>query len=762
MFPAVALPDTVGSYKILRRLPGSGVAEVFLAKAQGPMGFERECELKLMPDTSDGDASFAEELAREAAICAKLNHPAVVRVFDFFADQGKLVLALEHIDGEPLSELVAGTGELRGRMADAAIFHVGARIAGALADAHALKDEDNNPTPIIHRNISPDVVIVSADGEVRLTGFGMGKIVGRTPDTAIGRVKGTPGFMAPEQARGEVVTPKTDVYGIGLLLWSLLTGQRPPTDGTWPRRIAGVRGDLPREITALIEAALDHFPGTRKISARELEQWLSKAASAAKAKNELRQRVAAYRAARDGEPAPPSPRGRLSSASPYKGVSFGALRADGSGDRGSDPTPAPSGPVLVGSPRASAARSTTARSTTARSTVPAAPRTRTGAHAAYDPSSHEEPPERTQTATGLGKVVLNLPPPPPPANERSRFDQEDVPRALPKYRPEALTEPAAEHAVEHAPAAPATAHGTPILLAPVMPLQQVVDPALSPAPSGGARVVRFGPPPDATPPPAAVVAPPVAPTFGTPPPTPGAPTPGAPTPGTSTLGAPTLGALTPASPTALPAVAPVATPAPPVVTPAPAIAAPSAHSGSAPLPTISLPRPPSPSRADLPPPRRPLPSILTHGPGRRSLSTLGAIIVSAVTAVVVVSLALLAFGRRGAPPAPTASAAPVVVRPAPTVTASATAAPAPAATASADPSTLPLGYAYLTVVSPANAMVYLSGKRAGEVNQALRVRCGRWFVRLATPQVGRYPEWVTEGETVVIPCQESIRIEMRK
>src|SRR5271165_3433814 len=127
MFPAEPIPETVGSYKIVRRLPGSGAAGVYLAKAQGPMGFERECELKLMPDTSDGDASYAEELAREAAICAKLNNPAVQRVFDFFEHQGKLVLALEHIEGVLLSELLQFGAEHAHRLGDAAIYHIGAR-----------------------------------------------------------------------------------------------------------------------------------------------------------------------------------------------------------------------------------------------------------------------------------------------------------------------------------------------------------------------------------------------------------------------------------------------------------------------------------------------------------------------------------------------------------------------------------------------------------------------------------------------------------
>ncbi len=141
MFPAEPLPDTIGSYKIVRRLPSTGVAEVYLGRNQGPMGFERECELKLMPDTSDGDVSFAEQLAREAAICAKMNHPAVVRVFDFFEHQGKLVLALEHVEGTTLADLSQHLYDKHQKLGDAAIFYIGARIAGALADAHAAKDD---------------------------------------------------------------------------------------------------------------------------------------------------------------------------------------------------------------------------------------------------------------------------------------------------------------------------------------------------------------------------------------------------------------------------------------------------------------------------------------------------------------------------------------------------------------------------------------------------------------------------------------------
>jgi len=648
MFPAEDTPETIGSYRIVRRLASAGPAEVYLARSEGPLGFARECALKLLPDTSEGDASFAEELAREAAICGKLNHPAVVRVFDFFAFRGKLVLALEHIDGTTLAELMTHLAEKRQRLGDAAAYHVGARIAGAVADAHAARDERGLPTPIIHRNLTPENVLVSVDGEVRLTGFGLGKIVGRTPDTAVGKIKGTPGFMAPEQTRGEPVTPKADVYGLGLLVWSLLAGRRPPTDGTWPRRITGLRTDLPREVSAVVDAALDHFPGTRRISAREMEQWLSKAAPPAKGQAELKERVAELRGARAVKTSDPPPPARARApqiqppANPFQGVRFGA----------------PAAPAV---PRPAAARRAPA------------PATATAA---------------TATGTPLSRAVQNLPPPPPPDAPAAV-----APVAAPRFGP-APTEPA-----------PTPVEALPVAHSPPPP-----EPEPAPASARGQVL---------------------------------------PLPSLLPLGAASLAAMLPRS--SLPTMR-----APP----------PLESLGAAPSPGAAVEAPTTPGDGPVPP------SLLPLDGARKPLSAMGTIVVSAVTATVVVAAGLYLYVHRGsasppalAVPAPaTAIAAPApppaaTVAPAASSAASdASAAPAP----SADPADLPYGYGYLTVVSPASANVYLSGKIAGPVNQALKVRCGRWFVRLAAPPESRYPDWVSRGETVVVACQELTRLELSR
>src|SRR5262249_7502959 len=162
------------------------------------------------------------------------NHPVVVRMFDFFEYQNRLVLVLEHVEGTDLDRVLQQLARRKQQLSDGAIWYLGHQIAGALAHAHAATDEQGSRAPGIHRNPSPENVLIGWDGQVGLTGFGLGKILGRSPDTVVGTVKGTPGFMSPEQTRGEPVSPKADVYGFGLFMWSLLTGRRPPSDGTRP------------------------------------------------------------------------------------------------------------------------------------------------------------------------------------------------------------------------------------------------------------------------------------------------------------------------------------------------------------------------------------------------------------------------------------------------------------------------------------------------------------------------------------------------
>ncbi len=690
MFPVEPIPERIGAYRVLRRLEAPGPAETFLGRVEGPRGFARDCVLKRMKNTIEGNERLAEELAREAAICGRINHPAILRMIDFFEDAGQLVLALEYIDGTALDQLLDHLAERRLKLGDAAAFYIGHRIAGALAHAHAFTDDQGVPTPIIHRNLHPSNVVIGADGDVRLTGFGVGKILGRTPDTAIGTIKGTPGYMAPEQARGEPVTAKADTYGMGLLLWSLLTGLKPPQDGTWPAKIGTLRKDLPREIAAVIDAALDRFPGTRRITCSEIERWLGKVASDDKGKRELKEQMATLAdelSTEDIEAEPevavmPPVAPAAPPANPFQGVRFGP--------------PAPVDVTINAAPAPAAKGRGDWRQS-----LPDVD----NLDELIDSVRSPDRPRLSEPTLAAGRAYPPAPPLPTPIAAAV------LPRAA---APIAVTPPIA--------AARPIAPAPPITPAPPIALEA----RATPAPTTRITPVSFG---EIAPSPAATPQPPPA--------------------------APVMVA-------ASVAVVAAPAPAPEVVTSAPVFGSPPVFSPGPPPVAPARPRAVSlPDGVPAPPrPRAPSPSLLAAG--RRTLGTGDTIAVSALTATIVV---VLAFLLRERPPAPRATssadaassaAIPVALGPSlPAPTASAAVTPAPPSTAN-----LPAGFGYLTVVSPAAAHVYISGKRLGPANEALEVRCGRWFVRLAAPREGRYPEWVSRGETVDVGCQTATKIEI--
>ncbi|NUP04947.1 MAG: protein kinase [Polyangiaceae bacterium] len=298
MFPVEAVPERIGAYQVLKHVGRSGAADVYTARMDGPLGFTRDVTLKLVSAGIDEDVQFAEELAREAAICSRLNHPVVMRMFDFFEYDRRFVLVLEQVEGASLDRLIHHLTRRRQKVGDAGIFFLAGQLGAALAHAHASTDEEGNLSPVIHRDIKPENVLIGWDGNVHLAGFGLGKILGRTPDSVAGTIRGTPGYMSPEQARGERATVRSDVYGFGILLWSLLTGREPPTDGIRPEPLAEARPDLPRELLAAVDASLEPAPDRRRITCAEMVQWLSKLTKPETGREELRQKVLWLRATR--------------------------------------------------------------------------------------------------------------------------------------------------------------------------------------------------------------------------------------------------------------------------------------------------------------------------------------------------------------------------------------------------------------------------------------------------------------------------------
>ena len=275
--------ERVGGYRVVRRLATGGTSEVLLAKATGPHGFERSVVLKLLLSKYQDDDDFKSMFAREAAAYARLSHPSIVRLYDFFQHGEQLVMVLEYIDGPALSKLKSMLKTVGHQLDDAASIHVAACIFDALAAAHAASDDSGESAPVIHRDANPSNVLITWDAQVKLADFGIARVTGITHESSAGMIKGTYGYMAPEQVKGEAITPRADVYAGGIILWELLSRRKAFHRGALPEievlramaepRIVALdvlRPDLDKSLREAAKRALEPNAGDRKITAEEM------------------------------------------------------------------------------------------------------------------------------------------------------------------------------------------------------------------------------------------------------------------------------------------------------------------------------------------------------------------------------------------------------------------------------------------------------------------------------------------------------------
>src|SRR5580704_17472644 len=278
MFPAAAKHRALQAFEILEPLGSGGAGQVFLAKSKAG----RHVAIKVLCDAGKRDDAFARALAREASLCVRLSHPAIVQVRAFVEDVGFAAIVFDYVDSIALGRLLRLCSTVGARLPDRVAWHVVERVLWALAHAHAQRDENGEPVPNVHRDVSPSNVLISFEGDVKLADFGIAKMLGVSPATQFGLVKGTLGCMAPEQARGELVDERADVYAAGLLAWRLATGRAPFKINQseaellramrYPRikPLPALRPDLPESLAQAVAAALAPELADRVIRAEEL------------------------------------------------------------------------------------------------------------------------------------------------------------------------------------------------------------------------------------------------------------------------------------------------------------------------------------------------------------------------------------------------------------------------------------------------------------------------------------------------------------
>jgi serine/threonine protein kinase len=220
-------PLLFGKYCLLERISVGGMAEVFRARPFGaPGATDRYLALKrILPHLAEDD-EFLTMFVDEAKLCVHLRHPNVVRVYELGSFQSSPYILMEFISGQDLLALQKRLRQRRLIMSVAQACHVISKLARGLHHAHFATDDSGAPLRIIHRDISPQNVLISYTGQVKLIDFGVAKTTVQETKTQVGVLKGKFGYMSPEQIRGEVIDHRSDVFSAGIVFWELLTNRR--------------------------------------------------------------------------------------------------------------------------------------------------------------------------------------------------------------------------------------------------------------------------------------------------------------------------------------------------------------------------------------------------------------------------------------------------------------------------------------------------------------------------------------------------------
>ncbi len=216
-----------GRYTLLKKLAAGGMAEVYLAKQTGIERFERMLVIKRILPNLSGDEEFVQMFLNEARIAARFNHANIVQIYDLGEANGTYFIAMEYIHGEDLGRIMRKAWQAGRWIPMPLAVRVVASTCEGLYYAHTKTDEGGAPLNVVHRDISPQNILVSFDGGVKLVDFGIARAASNTSGTKTGTLKGKYAYMSPEQAQGKLVDARTDIFALGLVLYELLTGVRP-------------------------------------------------------------------------------------------------------------------------------------------------------------------------------------------------------------------------------------------------------------------------------------------------------------------------------------------------------------------------------------------------------------------------------------------------------------------------------------------------------------------------------------------------------
>lgn len=281
------VPKRLADFEVIRRLGVGGMAEVFLAKKRGAEGTYKLLVVKRILPQYGESRRFRTMFAEEAMLATRLNHPNIVQVYEFqdYGDDGQL-LSMEYVEGPDLRKVMRAARAKRTKIPPYVAAYIIGEVAKGLHYAHDRKDERGNPMEIVHRDVSPQNVLVSFEGSVKIADFGIASanLFREEP----GVLKGKTSYMSPEQARAEKVDRRTDIYSLGVVFHELLTGRALHGAAEGNELLEAVRSgqveppsmfarDIPRELEAIVMKALSRDREERYPTSRDFAAAITKA-----------------------------------------------------------------------------------------------------------------------------------------------------------------------------------------------------------------------------------------------------------------------------------------------------------------------------------------------------------------------------------------------------------------------------------------------------------------------------------------------------
>jgi serine/threonine-protein kinase len=265
---------------VISKIARGGMAEIFLALQQGESGFQKPVVLKRILPALAADPKFVRMFVDEAHIASTLNHSNLVQVLDLGKSGDQYFLVLEFVDGWSLEQIRRRAQQAKMKLPTPLALTIVGALCRGLAYVHT-RERNGRPLGIVHRDVTPQNVLISQHGEVKLADFGIAKAVGKSEKSATGIIKGKFAYMSPEQSNAQPIDARSDLFSVGTVLYLLTTGKKPfdgPTDAdvilqvrrARPEKPSSLVRDMNPDVERLINRALRADPGKRWQSAEQM------------------------------------------------------------------------------------------------------------------------------------------------------------------------------------------------------------------------------------------------------------------------------------------------------------------------------------------------------------------------------------------------------------------------------------------------------------------------------------------------------------